>query len=556
MRKALLLAGILLTSCSLSPFGNKEPQVYPTYAPKEKTQESRLGLKGVENVLFYMKKEFSPVEGEIVLNSYDGFIIDLGKKNGISEGDRFISESGAVLKVKEVRNDYSVALPTIGNPLVGEKVKKFSFNKALFIDFTGEKGKELLSKLKEEVKTLNLAPYEEGEKFKKLFGLKFPSDFRRKVPAEKLLGYDGYLVVSERGVEVYDNTKKLVKLFPWEGAPASSFQVGISSGYKVVLDLKSHATSLFAGNIDKTPQKELVVATENDIRVYHVNTYGVSEVYRFKNPFPGSYLFHISPVDLDRDGKLELVIDGFYQETKSVSSGVFTVKNGKLRKLAKSNLILSGFDTDGDGVNETLYGQKVSSELDKFFGKDVWIVELKGNKLVKGKKVSVPPEFQVTSAQSFKVGSKTLFAYYDLDYFFNVSDGSQILWRSPIQIGASPNSIYWYVDDTLVSYYITPKPKPVDVNGDGEEEVLFSQNKNAAPGILRNIYTFDGGRVLLLYRKGTTFDWEEATVPIYKLGGLEEFDYIPEYDLLVAVFTESGIFKRPKSKLLFVSPRF
>ena len=556
MRKAFFLAGILLTSCSLSPFGSEEPKSYPTYALKEKTQESQTGLKGVENVLFYIKREFSPVEGEIVLNSYDGFIIDLGRKNGISEGDRFISESGAVLKVKEVRNDYSVALPTIGNPLVGEKVKKFSFSRALFIDFTAKEGRELFKKLQKEVKTLHLAPYVEGEKFKKLFGLKFPSDFKRKVPADKLLGYDGYLLVSERGVAVYDNTKKLLKFFPWEGAPASSFQIGISSGYKVVLDLKKHATSLFAGDIDKTPQKEVVVATENGIQVFHVNHYGVSEVYRFKNPFPGSYLFHVSPVDIDGDGKLEMAINGFYQETKSVSSGLFKVKNGKLVKLARSNLIISGFDTNGDGINDTLYGQEVSSEADKFFGKRVWKLELKGNKLVKGKRIPVPSEFQVTSAQIFKSDGKKLFAYYDLDYFFNVSDGQKVLWRSPIQIGASPNSIYWYTDDTLVSYYITPKPKTVDIDGDGDEEVLFSQNKNAVPGILRNIYTFDGGRVLILYRKGSSFDWKEATNPIYKLGGIEEFDYLPEYDIFTAVFTESGIFKSPKSKLLFISPTF
>jgi len=556
MRKAVFLAGLLLASCSLSPFGGGEPDVYPTYAPKEKAQTIKSETRGIENVLLYIKREFSPLEGEIVLNSYDGFIIDLGRKDGVSEGDRFISEKGAVLKVKEVRDDYSVALPTIGNPLVGEKVKKLSFNRALFVDFTAREGRELFNKLQKEVKTLHLAPYSEGEKFKKLFGLRYPSDFKRKVPTEKLLGYDGYLVVSEEGVAVYDNTKKLLKFFPWEGAPTSTFRVGIGSGYRVVLDLKKHATSLFAGNIDRTPQKEIVLSTENRIYVFHLNRYGVSQVYRFKNPFPGSYLFHISPVDVDKDGKLELAIDGFYQETKSVSSGLFKVRNGKLVKVAESKLIISGFDTDGDGINDTLYGQEVSSEPDKFFGKKVWKLRLEGKKLVKAGKVPVPSGFQVTSAQIFKIKGKNLFAYYDLDYFFNVSDGQVLLWRSPIQIGASPNAVYWYIDDTLVSYYITPKPKTLDLNGDGEEEVLFSQNKNAVPGILRNIYTFDGGRVLILYRKGNRFDWKEATTSVYKLGGIEEFDYLPEYDLFVAVFTESGIFKSPKSKLLFISPTF
>ena len=161
-----------------------------------------------------MKKEFQPIEGEIVLNSYDGFIIDLWKKNGISVGDQFISESGAILKVKEVRDDYSIALPTIGNPVVGERVRKFTFNKVLFLNFAKDEGKNLYGTLKNQVKSITLASYDEGEKFKKLFNLRFPSDFKRRVPADRLTGYDGYFVVSNRGVEVYDGTKRLLKVFP------------------------------------------------------------------------------------------------------------------------------------------------------------------------------------------------------------------------------------------------------------------------------------------------------------------------------------------------------
>ena len=551
MRKVLLfILFVGLSACSLNPFGHKEEVTYTPYIPEEKVQTS--GLKGVDNVLFFMKKTFSSVEGEIVLNSYDGFIIDLGRKHGVFPGDRFVSDSGAVLKVKEVKEDHSIALPTIGSPMVGEHIRKMMFRKVLFIDFTKDKGKELFQRLKE--LPLNIAPYREGKAFAKRFSLKFPSDFRRKVPANKLTGYDGYMLASNKGVEVYDGTKKLLRGFPWEGPPASAFRIGVGSGYKVVLDVKGHATSLFAGNIDSTPEAELVVAVENGIRVFHVTTYGVVNVHRFKNPFPGSYIFHICPVDVDGDGVLEFVVDGFYRESKSVASGVFTVKNGSLKKLAGSSLILSCFDTDGDGVNETIYAQQVSKGREEFFGKRVWKVELLKGRAVATKEVSVPPDFQVTSAQIFRSGGKTYFAYYDLNYYLNVSSGKKVMWRSPIQIGASPNCVYWYTEDVLVSYYITPKPKPMDVDGDGNQEVLFSQNKNAVPGLLRNVYTFDGGRVLILYRRGNEFDWEEATTSIYNLGGIEEFDYMPDYDVFIAVFTESGILKSPKSKLLFVKP--
>lgn len=557
MKKGFLLLSLLfVTSCglsSLNPFSKKEVKYQP-YVPKSEV-EAHPKLKGVDNVVYFMKRYFSPVTAEIVLNSYDGFIIDAGKDKGISVGDRFVSESGAVLKVREVKENYSIALPTLGNPTVGETVQKLTFNRVAFINFVGEKGKELYKKLSEEVKNLNLAPYSDGEKLKREFHLKYPSDFKRKVPLDKLTGYDAYIVVSREGVALYDTTKRLIRFFPWEGVPQSSVSVAMETNYKEVYDFKGHATSLFVANLLKNPGDEILINEENGIDLFKPTVYGVKLVKKFKNPFRGSYLFHICPIDLNRDGKTEVVIDGFYQDTKSVLSGIFSFENGKLKKVATSNLILSCFDTDGDGVNDTIFGQTVSGENDKFFGKNVYRMELKGNRIVKGNKVAVPEGFQVTSAQMFKSNGKEYFAYYDLDYYFNVSDGKKVLWRSPIQIGASPNAIYWYNEGMLVSYYITPKPKPVDVDGDGNQEVLFSQNKNAVPGILRNIYTFDGGRVLLLYRSGDGFDWEEATSSIYNLGGVEEFDYLPEQDLFVAIFTKVNILTNPKSKLLFIKPK-
>ncbi len=558
MRKSILLFSFLfITSCgigSLNPF-KKEEVKYKPYTPSESAKEPHPKLKGVDNVVYFMKKYFSPVEAEIVLNSYDGFIIDAGKDKDISVGDRFISESGAVLKVREVKENYSIALPTLGNPTVGETVQKLTFNRVAFINFAGKKGEELYKKLSKEIKSLKLAPYSEGEKLKKAFHLRYPSDFKRKVPIDKLTGYDAYMVVSREGVALYDTTKHLLRFFPWEGAPQSSIAVAMETNYKEVYNFKGHATSLFVADLLQNRGDEIVVSEENRIDIFKPTVYGVKLVKKFKNPFRGSYLFHICPVDLNRDGKVEIVTDGFYQDTKSVSSGVFRVENGKLTKVATSNLILSCFDTDGDGINDSIFGQTVSDESDKFFGKKVYRIELKGKKLAKEGEIKVPKGFQVTSAQMFKSNGKELFAYYDLDYFFNVSDGKKVLWRSPIQIGASPNAIYWYNEDMLVSYYITPKPKPVDIDGDGNQEVLFSQNKNAVPGILRNIYTFDGGRILLLYRSGSGFDWEEATSPIYNLGGIEEFDYLPEQDLFTAIFTKVNILTNPKSKLLFIKPK-
>ncbi|RUM87910.1 MAG: hypothetical protein DSZ25_02825, partial [Thermovibrio sp.] len=372
-------------------------------------------------------------------------------------------------------------------------------------------------------------------------------------PVDKLTGYDGYMVVSDEGVALYDSTKHLVRFFPWEGSPKSSISVEIGSGYRVVYDFKGHATSLFATTLNGEVDYRILSVKENKVLLFKPTNYGVKLIKEFKNPFRGSYLFHTCPVQVN--GEKLFVIDGFYQDSKSVSSGLFKIENGKLKEVASSNLILSCFDTNGDGVNDSIFGQTVSDESDKFFGKEVFLLNLKGNKLKRKRKIKVPKGFQVTSAQLFKSGKRELFAYYDLDYYFNVSDGKKVLWRSPIQIGASPNAIYWYNDDTLVTYYITPKPKPIDINGDGEQEVLFSQNKNAVPGILRNIYTFDGGRILLLYRSGGSFDWEEATNPIYNLGGIEEFDYLPDQDVFVAIFTKVNILTNPKSKLLFIKPK-
>jgi hypothetical protein len=557
MTKKTLLSGLLIfaSSCALNPFSKEEPVYRPVQEPTPQVQGVGLKkseLKGVKNVVYYMKRAFSPIKGEVVLNSYDGYLIDVGSSQGVSVGDRFISQSGAVLKVVSVNSDYSTALPTLGKPVIGEEVERLTFNKVLFLDFTKKRGKELYEAIKKEVKGIHLAPYSQGEKVKREFHLRYPSDFRRKVPVEKLPEYDGFIVVSDRGAAVYDSTKKLIKFFPWEGPPLTAVTFG-GKEYEVVLNFHKHATSMFLGNLDESPEPEAVITTENDLRVYRIFPHKAQLLYKFKNPFPGSYLFHVCP--LKREGKLLFVVDGFYQNDKSVTSGLFQLVNGKLKELGESNLILSCFDTNGDGENDALYGQEVSKESDKLFSKKVYLLRLEGGKFVKVKRIQVPEGFQVTSGQLFKSNGKEYFAYYDLNYYFNVADGTKVVWRSPIQIGASPNCLYWNSNDMLISYYVTPKPKAVDTDGDGNQEVYFSQNKNAVPGILRNIYTFDGGRILMLFATPNGFDWEEATDPIYKLGGIEEFGYSPELDAFVAIFTKVNILTRPKSKLLIIKPK-
>jgi len=555
-RLIFLILPFLIGSCSFSsinPFHKEQPE-YTVYVPKEKVE--RVNLKGAENVVYYMRREFQPLEAEIVLNSYEGFILDVGKDRGVSIGDQFLSESGGVLKVTDVRSNYCVALPTIGNPHVGEKVKKLSFRKVLYIDFTKSRGRKLYRSIKENIKNVELSSYEAGEEFKRKFHLRYPSDFRRKVPISKLTGYDGYFVVSDaKGVEVFDGTKKLLRIFPWEGVPVSSLSELASGPTRLLLNFGKHATSMFSANIDRRPDTEIVISTENGIKAYHLSPSGLKLVYSFRNPFRGSSLFHICPVDIDRDGRAEILIDGFYRDTKSVSSGVFRVENGKLKPVAVSSLILSGFDTDGDEVNDAIYGQSISVDPEKVFGKKVYLLKVEGGKFKKVKRIKVPDDFQVTSAQIFTTNGRKYFVYYDLQYYLNVSDGKRVIWRSPIQIGASPNCLYWEVNDNLISYYVTPKPKPFDFNGDGNQEVLFSQNRAVVPHMLTNVLTFDGGRVLMLYSSGSGFDWEEATSPLYKEGGIEEFVYLPDSDVFLSIFTVSNIFKNPKSKLFILRPK-
>ena len=553
-RTLIAFLPFVVSSCavsSLNPFHKSEP-VYQTYIPTENVKS--IGLKGIKNVIYYIGKTLSPIQAEIVLNSYDGYIINAGSNNGVDVGDRFVSDSGAELKVSQVKGNYCIALPIVGHPVVGENAKKLSFNNLLLINFAGEKGKSLYKAIGQKLSFIGLAGYEKGKSFKKKFKLRFPSDFRRRVPVSKLTSYDGYLIVDSQGASLYDGAKHLVRIFPWQGAPIASL-AEIGSSYRDVLKVKGHATNLFIGNVDGKPDNEVVVARDNNIDIYHIKPKGLEKIYSFKNPIMGSYIFHICPIDINGNGRNEIIVDGFYRDTKSVASKILKLKDGKLKELASSNYILSGFDTNNDGVNDAIYGQTVSDEPEKLFGKRVFRFKLESGKLVKAKRISVPNGFQVTSAQMFFEGKQRFLAYYDLNYFFDVSKGKKVVWQSPIRIGASPNCIYWHDGDYLVSYYITPKPKVFDVDGDGNDEVFFSQNKNTVPHMLSNILSFDGGRVLMLYKNGFSFDWQEATTSVFNKGGIEDFDYVPEMDTFISIFTISGILKNPRSKILLLKPK-
>ncbi|MEO2068280.1 MAG: hypothetical protein ABGX27_02050 [Desulfurobacteriaceae bacterium] len=541
MRKGLtLLFAFFFLSC-----GAKTKEV--NTKPLQKKDSSTLKAYSIDDVVKILKRRFTPVKGQVVLKSFEGYLLDVGKNKGVSVGDIFVFKEGSVLRIKEVKDTYSIAISTIGKPTIGDQVNRFSFRKVLFLNFAGEKGEKLYEKIKKEINFWSLSSKEEENNFKKKFSLKLPEDFREKVSKDDLKNFDAFFIVSPSGIEIYDTTKTLVKFIPFSGINTT-----LSVPYEVILSFDGHARSLFIGNIDRTQEKEIVVAVENKIEVFHLSSsFKAQKVYEFENPLDGSYIFHLSPVDVDRDGRFEILVNSFDDEAKKVSSGIFKVRNGKLVKIATSDLVVSGFDTNGDGVNDVIYGQEVSRSEDSFYKKGIYVLKLEKEKLEEREKVSLPFDFQVTSGQF--LGKYVV--YYDPQGYLSVAIGDKVIWRSPKVFGFSPNVLSWYVGDYLVSYYLSPKPKVIDIDEDGNLEVLVSESIGSVSKILRNIANFKGGRILLVYKDKVSFGIENVSNPVYKIGGIEDFEYLPEYNVFISIFTKSNLLGKNISKLLIQKTR-
>lgn len=164
--------------------------------------------------------------------------------------------------------------------------------------------------------------------------------------------------------------------------------------------------------------------------------------------------------------------------------------------------ILLAVDTDGDSVNDSLWGQPFDQR--RFFREGIaQQYVLADGRLSPQDKVTLPYIFRATGAAlaRLRVDGPRHLIFVDANHRLRVYRGKEELWKSPENVGGS--NIYGETRETIsrdemVSYfYFDPIPAVIDVNGDGIEEVLVPRNVGKT-GFVPNITSFSSGDIMLL----------------------------------------------------------
>ena len=233
-----------------------------------------------------------------------------------------------------------------------------------------------------------------------------------------------------------------------------------------------------------------VVITDGDrIWLYRVVERALEPEWTYDNRFtrPGR-IMSVQLADLDGDGVLEVVANRYHADPQVLlTSFIVANRNGKPAEIySDSSQFLYAFDAEGGGLKKTLWGQGFSP--DAFFRKGQAVrYALKGEKLVPDGAVRVPAAFRATGATMANIagkgtGSRTL-VFVDEQNRLRVSVESEETFRSSTPVGGGG-----YLKVELLKarterggrsefFNFEPMPLAVDLDGDGVDEVIVSQNQ-------------------------------------------------------------------------------
>jgi hypothetical protein len=194
-------------------------------------------------------------------------------------------------------------------------------------------------------------------------------------------------------------------------------------------------------------------------------------------------VFSLQLADLDGDGTLE-VIGNRYTPKLGLNSFVVSAKDGKASvAIEYVSDFLFAVDLKGDGVKQTLWTQRYSSE-NFFTPGQADQVLLKDGKLVTDKAVRVAASFRPMAAAFSNVMGKDTRSLAFIDEFNRlqiVNEGEE-LWRSSTQVGGGYMTVellgatFSSRTDRSKFFKIEPTPLAVDLDGDGVDELIVPQN--------------------------------------------------------------------------------
>ena len=313
-----------------------------------------------------------------------------------------------------------------------------------------------------------------------------------------------------------------------------------------------------AADVNGDGLTELVLLSDAEVLLYHLEENQLSSIATYFDRRPGT-LLSAQLVRLGPEQTPGIVVNRFSATRGGMDSFLLALRDRRLVRLQKALPdILLAVDTDGDGVNESLWGQRFDSK-DFFRPGQVRTYELRNGRWKRQRKVVLPASFRATGAALAQLeadGNRQL-VFVDGSHSLQVYDGKSKRWTSPADVGGS------YVFATLgiiraagifeqQQFDFEVIPAVVDLDGDGIDEVLVAQNQGSL-GIVPNLNLYGGGHVVLMRRTpngyrlspvSPGFDGVVSGVAVLK-------GRTP--GILVAVSRREGVLKQKRQTILYLN---
>ena len=348
-----------------------------------------------------------------------------------------------------------------------------------------------------------------------------------------------------------------------EGLPTLQTLLGVDTlsleeRYVPIAEFLTELRGFDAADIDGDSRTEIVMLSDTKVSLYRLMGNSLVPVASYSDRRPGTFLS--AQLLRPAESQTPSVVVNRYSPNRGGMDSLFLVLQGdKLIRQQKGLLdIMLAVDTDGDGVNETVWGQRFDGE-DFFRLGQVRQYEFRNGRLKRQRKLTLPVRFRATGTALAKLAPQRdrQLVFVDKRHSLQVYDGNTRRWASPGNVGGS------YVSATLQNirgggtveqeqFDFEAIPAVADLDGDGIDEVLVPQNQ-ARFGALPNLNLYSGGRVVLMRQTpqgfalspvSPGFDGVVSGVAVLK-GSVR--------GILVAVSKWEGVLRQRKQTILYLN---
>ncbi len=318
--------------------------------------------------------------------------------------------------------------------------------------------------------------------------------------ADVLYVYDPNLVI----LKFYDisplevgATKAPLKVGPKPLSPypysTTAFQRPLVAKFRKVGQLSKVLVDFEMGDLDGDGRPEIVYMTPQTLWVAKYKAPGV-----WRYPYKG--FGKILNFSLGPNGYIALNI---FKDKEGFCSRLLHFSPQGIKTVQKDiNLLLGFFDTNGDGIKETLWGQ--SYDPANFFGHSVYHLILTPQGVKNKRRVIVPPSFRLLGAALVDIdGDGELeIITQNLGHKLEVYKGQKKIWTSTQKVGGSLYTIQATQKGTnlLPKITVTAEVDPWVKKSPVQKRpvVLIVSNRSVHHDIIPGIPVYSGGQVLAL----------------------------------------------------------